>query len=467
MGVGLVYVPGLEQLLEPDRTVVDLIEIEPQMFWSQRSGNSQLPDEVLRLLRRLPQQKVIHSVGCAVGGSQSPSRDAVAALRRAAEELEAAWISEHLSFTEAAQRDELVHTGFMLPPLQTDAGVRQAVANIQRLAAQLPVPLLVETAVNYLKTRPEEMTDGAFVREVVLGSQCKLLLDLHNIWTNARNGRQSVDAFLSTIPLEAVWEIHLAGGSELDGYWLDAHSDRAPDEIMALAAALLPDLPNLKAITFEVFPSFVPVLGLQAIEAQLRNMSELWNRHRCQPITRNSDRPLRAPEPPSDERHAVANWESCLSQLVVGRACSEPLGAELALDPGVTLLRRLVAQFRSGAIAKAYPVLLKFLFISLGVRMVETLLRDYLAIHTPKQAAHDEASCFTEFLRGQIPGTPFLEDVASYEEAQARADCTGHPQQARFVHDPRLLLTALAEGRLPELPPCGLYELTVEPSSEA
>ncbi|MFF0487922.1 DUF692 family multinuclear iron-containing protein [Nocardia sp. NPDC004068] len=37
-------------------------------------------------------------------------------------------------------------------------------------------------------------------------------LDLHNIWANARNGRQPVDEFLAEIPFDRVWEIHVAGG---------------------------------------------------------------------------------------------------------------------------------------------------------------------------------------------------------------------------------------------------------------
>ena len=43
-------------------------------------------------------------------------------------------------------------------------------------------------------------------------ADCGILLDLHNVLCNARNGRQSVAAFCYTLPLKRVWELHLAGG---------------------------------------------------------------------------------------------------------------------------------------------------------------------------------------------------------------------------------------------------------------
>lgn len=82
---------------------------------------------------------------------------------------------------------------------------------------------------------------------------CGILLDLHNIYCNALNGRQSVEQFLSALPLERVWELHVAGGFEVDGYWLDAHSGAIPPPLHAICAYVVPSLPQLKAIVFELF----------------------------------------------------------------------------------------------------------------------------------------------------------------------------------------------------------------------
>ena len=78
-------------------------------------------------------------------------------------------------------------------------------------------PFAVEIGVNYLRRRSDELSDGEFVTKVVEGANCGIILDLHNLWTNEMNGRQSIEDFLRQIPLERVWEIHLAGGYEEDG----------------------------------------------------------------------------------------------------------------------------------------------------------------------------------------------------------------------------------------------------------
>ena len=111
-------------------------------------------------------------------------------------------------------------------------------------------------------------------------ASCGLVLDLHNAYTNARNRRQSVAEFLSEIPRERVWELHLAGGMEHASFWLDAHCGAMPTPVVEFAREIVPTLPNLKAIVFEVLPEFVDSVGVPTIRAQLDILRELWNLRR-------------------------------------------------------------------------------------------------------------------------------------------------------------------------------------------
>src|SRR5262249_35407372 len=122
--------------------------------------------------------------------------------------------------------------------------------------------------------------DGVFVGAVVESADCGILLDLHNAFANAVNGRQSVEDFLFQLPLDRVWEIHIAGGFVLEGFWLDAHSGAIPDPLLEIAKRVIPTLPNLKAIIFEIFPSFVPVVGSDLIRTQIEKLHELWSLRR-------------------------------------------------------------------------------------------------------------------------------------------------------------------------------------------
>src|SRR5437763_205592 len=62
-----------------------------------------------------------------------------------------------------------------------------------------------------------------------------LLLDLHNLHTNAVNHGFDPFEFLETLPLERVGQIHLAGGREDDdGYRYDSHSAPPPEPVWEL-----------------------------------------------------------------------------------------------------------------------------------------------------------------------------------------------------------------------------------------
>src|SRR5439155_26701590 len=127
-----------------------------------------------------------------------------------ARELDAAQWSEHLSFNRAGAHGD--HAGYLLPPMPTTDVVEAAVSHIGTYVDQFDRPFLVETPTSYLRPVPGDLTDARFVGEIAERADCGILLDLHNIWANELNGRQAVSHFLAELPLERVWEVHLAGG---------------------------------------------------------------------------------------------------------------------------------------------------------------------------------------------------------------------------------------------------------------
>ncbi|MEK6375420.1 MAG: DUF692 family multinuclear iron-containing protein [Acidobacteriota bacterium] len=277
LGVGIVHFSGLEALFKESASLIDVVEIEPQTLWRRRGAGRYEPDrDAMARFAALPQPKLVHGVGCPVGGSVPPEETQVALFAGAIGDFAAPWASEHLSFNRAYGEEAAFNAGFLLPPLQTRGGAEAAAASVRALAARLPVPFAIETGVNYLRPRADEMTDGAFVAAVADGADCGILLDLHNLWANERNGRQGVREFLAEIPLQRVWEVHLAGGFPYAGYWLDAHSGAMPDELAELAREVVPLLPNLHAIIFEMLPQFAERLGSAGFRRQLEIAHELW-----------------------------------------------------------------------------------------------------------------------------------------------------------------------------------------------
>jgi uncharacterized protein (UPF0276 family) len=291
----VIYSSGLEPLLTANTGLIDVIEVEPQTTWIEnpaRHGVIEARSDVDEHIAGLPGRKLVHSIGTPVGGSADALEIQLPLLRQAIHRLDAPFASEHLAFNLTPD----FFTGFFLPPRQTAAGIKTYKQSIERLRNALGLPLAIETGVNYFKPRSDEIPDCEFLTELVQSAGCGILLDLHNIYCNQLNGRESMEKFLSHIPLEDVWEIHLAGGFELNGFWLDAHSGAIPEPLFEICRDIVPHLPNLKAIVFEIFSSFLPSFGIAGVQTQLENLHSLWDLRLTGPSTGYRDG-MRRPVP--------------------------------------------------------------------------------------------------------------------------------------------------------------------------
>jgi uncharacterized protein (UPF0276 family) len=459
LGVGLVYTPGLEPLFETGVQLVEVLELEPQTQW-RKEASEEMPyrhrEEFLAYLADFPQQKIVHGVGFPVGGSRQPDHRHIPLFTETIDSLGAIWASEHLAFNQARGPDGVYQTGFFLPPLQSHQGIACAVNSIQSLQSLLSVPFAVETGTNYLKPREGEIDDGAFVEQVVTKANCGILLDLHNIWANEQNGRQTVAQYLAQLPLERVWELHFAGGFEYRGYWLDAHSGVIPDAVVELAAELIPDLPNLGAIVFELMPSFLPQFGLDKIVGELEKLHALWalrTTSRDNGATENCQlRQDRSFKPNSADSVEITpeQWEDSLGALVARIHVQDKLSDQLSLDPAIHLLQELIGKFRAGAVTRNLRLTIRLLFLSMGDETFQRYLIDYFKSVPPQPFAGDETACFAQYLREQTPEVPGLLDILGYDLAAMEVASTGEPREVPFSTEPLSFLAALEEGELPE-----------------
>lgn len=466
LGVGAVYSPALHPLFEHSTDLVSVLELEPQMLWRKShaaKSRYQLDEQAFAAVAALPQQKIVHGVGFPVGGTVAPDPLHVAPLLASIKRIGAEWASEHLSFNVCKSNDGSRQTGFLLPPCQTNEGVAIAARNLRALQRQLSVPFAFETGVNYLKPKPFELSDGEFFRSVAESGDCGILLDLHNLWANECNGRQRVREVLEELPLTRVWEVHLAGGMQEDGFCLDAHSGMVPDEVLLLASEVLPRLPNLSALIFELMPSYVPKLGLDAIAKQLELLQSLW-RHRFERADAinakveyacaHSSISVRAASPPARV------WEYWVSEAIQGRPTVDA-PEWIRDDLGVPLLRKLTFDFRSGAIVDALRLTSTLIILTKGASALRNLIESYNRQTEPDFFAHYEAFNFLSFLSSQDLGIPYLNDVLTFERALIVYATDGCSSEVQFQHDPTVILGPLLEGKLPTMPPVGSYRLQI------
>lgn len=408
LGVGVVWWPPLDDLCRPGEGLVDVIEAEPEAFWVPSPDGSGFRSMLPQALAHLPQPKLLHGVGAPLAGPCPPPAGHAEALARDVSALQPRHVSEHLNLTRFRPEPgaESIFAGFMLPPRQSPAGVALAVANIRhhRAAACGDVPFAVETPVNYLRPLPGEIPDGEFVAAVAEAADCGILLDLHNILCNARNGRQSVADYIAGLPLERIWEIHLAGGENVSGFWIDSHSGIAEPELVEIAAGLIPRLPNLRAVVLEILPERVPAAGLDAIAEQLAQLHELWEtRGRdVRPSPRSLAPPLKD-MPPSPEQ-----WASLLGAAVGGGSPPTPPDAAWwgASRPALDLYRSLIADARASSIAAAAPGTTRLLLRQLGGAETRRLLAEFWRQTPQGYTMADEARDFLRFLAAAEPSLP-------------------------------------------------------------
>jgi uncharacterized protein (UPF0276 family) len=468
LGVGVVWVPGIEPLLEPGMNLVDVVEIEPQMYWEYYAGTARpyrMQESVSPYLAKLGKPVIVHGVGGAAGGTLTPDAEFTRTFHDVVAELKPAWVSEHLSFLNVAGRDQRYFAGMMLPPLQTPAGVETAVRSLRAATKGLSVPFALETQVNYMQSRCGTLSDSEFLSKVVLKADCGILLDICNIWVNEKNGRQPVEEYLDSIPLDRVWEVHLAGAKLEDGVWLDAHNGTMLDEVLELTERILPRLPNVKALILEVIPYFVPRAGMELLGRQLELMRKLWD-------GRGSARAnLRAPAVPASAFKALqgveyitpALWEKTLGEWTAMGRGEGALFEHLRGDRGMETYRMIANSFRSGNLSDTMGLTVQFLLRFKGPDFVEKLLEDHCRWCPPGQFPMSEAKNFVAYLRAHPIAHPYLANILDFDEAKLLALEGNRPREIHFDYEPNQLLESIAKGELPENLTQGNYLVEVTP----
>ena len=447
LGPGALYLRSLDGMFRSNADLIKVAEVEPQILWTKptsigaKAGGS--PQE-RRALAALPQRVLTHGVGYPVGGMICDQQEHVEEFRIWNEELGASWTSEHLSILQVAGARGPVPCGFLMPPLQTEAGVRLAARNIAKRAAALHLPFAFETGVNYFVRREEEMPDGEFFAAVAQEADCGILLDLTNLWINEKNGRAKISEVIAQLPLERVWEVHLAGVEMERGYWVDAHSRGVDPELAAIVGDVMGSLPNLGAIIFELAPDRVAGFGPTEILKQMETLHRLWERVPTPRGEVAGAKTLsnRKPSPMTPEV-----WEQVIAERMLDG--SSKITIRETDEERFALYRHLAGSFRSGAIAELLGNSVRLLLIGLGKDGLCALMDRYVGQTTPVTFPSDEALQFARWMQANPVPVAGLAEMLKFEGSLIEAAVNNTTVRTAFTKDIEMMLGEVAEGRLP------------------
>ncbi|HWC42055.1 MAG TPA: DUF692 domain-containing protein [Actinomycetota bacterium] len=198
-----------------------------------------LPAGLARLAERgVP--VVPHGVRLSLGSAAAPDPGRVGHLAGLAQRLGSPLVSEHVAFVRGGG----LEAGHLLPVPRTRDALDVLVGNVRQVQAELPVPLALEHVAALLEWPAPELDEAAFLTGLLERTGAWLLLDVANLYANARNHGGDPLAFLDALPLERVAYVHVAGGVERDGLYHDTHAHPTPPAVLDLVAELCARFPG-------------------------------------------------------------------------------------------------------------------------------------------------------------------------------------------------------------------------------
>lgn len=183
---------------------------------------------IRRIAERYP--VVLHGVSLSIGSTDPLARAYLGRLKQLADEIGAAWVSDHLCWTGVGGHNS--HD--LLPlPLNEDT-LAHVAARVRVVQDLLERPLILENPSTYVSFRSTRMAEPEFLRALCDETGCGLLLDVNNVYVSCFNAGTDPLDYLAAVPWERVVQLHLAGHQRCEDHIVDTHDRPVCDAVWEL-----------------------------------------------------------------------------------------------------------------------------------------------------------------------------------------------------------------------------------------
>jgi uncharacterized protein (UPF0276 family) len=172
----------------------------------------------------------LHGVGLSLGSTDALDEQHLAKLQRLIARIEPELVSEHLSWGAIGGR----HANDLLPLPFDEESARHVASRIAQVQERLGRPLLVENVSAYYAFEGAAFEEAQFVSEVVRRAGCRLLLDVNNVYVNARNFGFDAEHYLCSLDGATIDEIHVAGHEVRGALVIDTHAAPVSEPVWRL-----------------------------------------------------------------------------------------------------------------------------------------------------------------------------------------------------------------------------------------
>jgi uncharacterized protein (UPF0276 family) len=212
----------------------EILSGSPQVEWFEAISENFMdsfgrPRAVIREIAER-HRIVLHGVSLSIGSTDPLGMEYLARLKRLADEVRPAWISDHLCWTGV-----LGHNSHDLLPLPlTEESLAHVAARVRQVQDFLERPLILENPSSYVRFAQSMMDEPEFLRHLADATGCGLLLDVNNVYVSCFNAGTDPFAYLEAFPCERVVQMHLAGHQDLGTHVIDTHDRAVRPEVWEL-----------------------------------------------------------------------------------------------------------------------------------------------------------------------------------------------------------------------------------------
>ncbi len=175
---------------------------------------------------------VLHGVSLSIGSIDPLDRAYLHRLKRLAESVQPAWVSDHLCWTGV----DGTHLHDLMPLPYTEEALDHVAARVRQVQDVLQRRILLENVSSYVSFHASQLGESQFLAEVARRADCLILLDINNVHVSAANHGFDARAYLDEIPVERVQQFHLAGHEHGDALIIDTHDAPIVDPVWDLYA---------------------------------------------------------------------------------------------------------------------------------------------------------------------------------------------------------------------------------------
>ena len=261
---------SIDEILDKLPSQIDFMEVAPEN-WIGLGGKS--GKQLCQLTEKY--NFMIHGLSLNIGGPSSLDEIFIRKVKDFMNKHHILGYSEHLSFCA-----DDGHMYDLMPIPFTEEAVNYVVKRIRRVQDIIERQLIIEN-VSYYAAPGQELPEIDFINAVLEEADCKLLIDINNIYVNSVNHDYDAVEFLNALPGHRIAYGHIAGHyNEADDLIIDTHGTDVIDSVWQLldhAYASFGVFPTLLERDFNIPP-------VKELLVEVDRIIEIQSQHQLEPL---------------------------------------------------------------------------------------------------------------------------------------------------------------------------------------